>query len=92
MTTFDIYVKGIEERRARERNFAVNAELARRLRERTEAETLAALLSLTLFPAELARRLRERTEAETLAALLSLTLFPAETKAEARDPSGAAYA
>ena len=66
MTTFDIYVKGIEERRARERNFAVNAELA--------------------------RRLRERTEAETLAALLSLTLFPAETKAEARDPSGAAYA
>lgn len=66
MTTFDIYVKGIEERRARERNFAVNAELA--------------------------RRLRERTEAETLAALLYLTLFPAETKAEARDPSGAAYA
>ena len=66
MTTFDIYVKGIEERRARERNFAVNAELA--------------------------RRLRERTEAETLAVLLSLTLFPAETKAEARDPSGAAYA
>ena len=66
MTTFDIYVKGIEGRRARERNFAVNAELT--------------------------RRLRERTEAETLAALLSLTLFPAETKAEARDPSGAAYA
>ena len=66
MTTFDIYVKGIEERRARERNFAVNAELT--------------------------RRLRERTEAETLAALLSLTLFTAETKAEARDPSGAAYA
>ena len=66
MTTFDIYVKGIEERRARERNFAVNAELT--------------------------RRLRERTEAETLAALLSLTRFPAETKAEARDPSGAAYA
>ena len=66
MTTFDIYVKGIEERRARERNFAVNAELT--------------------------RRLRERTEAETLAALLSLTLFPAEPKAEARDPSGAAYA
>ena len=66
MTTFDIYVKGIEERRARERNFAVNAELT--------------------------RRLRERTEAETLAALLSQTLFPAETKAEARDPSGAAYA
>lgn len=66
MTTFDIYVKGIEERRARERNFAVNAELT--------------------------RRLRERTEAETLAVLLSLTLFPAETKAEARDPSGAAYA
>lgn len=66
MTTFDIYVKGIEERRARERNFAVNAELT--------------------------RRLRERTEAETLAALLSLTLFPAETKAEAMDPSGAAYA
>ena len=66
MTTFDIYVKGIEERRARERNFAVNAELT--------------------------RRLRERTEAETLVALLSLTLFPAETKAEARDPSGAAYA
>ena len=60
MTTFDIYVKGIEERRARERNFAVNAELTRRLRD--------------------------------LAALLSLTLFPAETKAEARDPSGAAYA
>mgnify|MGYP001125438247 CR=1 FL=1 len=27
MTTFDIYVKGIEERRARERNFAVNAVL-----------------------------------------------------------------
>ena len=66
MTTFDIYVKGIEERRARERNFAVNAELT--------------------------RRLRDRTERETLAALLSLTLFPAETKAEARDPSGAAYA
>ena len=65
MTTFDIYVKGIEERRARERNFAVNAELT--------------------------RRLRDRTETETLAALLSLTLFPAETKAEARDPSGAAY-
>lgn len=52
MTTFDIYVKGIEERRARERNFAVNAELTRRLRDRTETETLAALLSLTLFPAE----------------------------------------
>ena len=66
MTPFDIYVKGIEERRARERNFAVNAELT--------------------------RRLRDRTETETLAALLSLTLFPAETKAEARDPSGAAYA
>ena len=66
MTTFDIYVKGIEEPRARERNFAVNAELT--------------------------RRLRDRTETETLAALLSLTLFPAETKAEARDPSGAAYA
>ena len=66
MTTFDIYVKGIEERRARERNFAVNAELT--------------------------RRLRDRTETETLAARLSLTLFPAETKAEARDPSGAAYA
>ena len=66
MTTFDIYVKGIEERRARERNFAVNTELT--------------------------RRLRDRTETETLAALLSLTLFPAETKAEARDPSGAAYA
>ena len=31
------------------------------------------------------------SETETLAALLSLTLFPAETKAEARDPSGAAY-
>ena len=66
MTTFDIYVKGIEERRARERNFAVNAELT--------------------------RRLRDRTETETLAALLSLPLFTAETKAEARDPSGAAYA
>ena len=49
MWTFDEYVTEMEERRAREKRAAYNAELARGLRERTHGEAVAALYAALTF-------------------------------------------
>lgn len=49
-TAFDDYVGTLEREHQKRINRAMNAEIAYRLRTRTEEEALAALLSVTLFP------------------------------------------
>lgn len=49
MTSFDKYVAVLEETRQKELNRAMNAEIASRLKMRTEEDAYAALLSLSLF-------------------------------------------
>ncbi len=51
MTTFDLYVEGIEARRQKALNERMNEEIAARMRSRTEEEAYEALLSLSLFSA-----------------------------------------
>ena len=56
MTAENFSMREYEKRLIREHNEAVNMELVRRLRSRTEEEAMAALLSLTLFPERAAEK------------------------------------
>ena len=56
MTAGNFSMRKYEKRLIRERNESVNMELVRRLRNRTEEEAMAALLSLTLFPERAAEK------------------------------------
>ena len=56
MTAENFSMREYEKRLIRERNESVNMELVRRLRNRTEEEAMAALLSLTLCPERAAEK------------------------------------
>lgn len=65
MTNFDEYVAVMEQRRDREKLARMNAELQRRLRERTHEDTLAALFSSLRFTVGVADILPETIEAKS---------------------------
>ena len=50
MTNFDEYIQEMEVKRAKRKNAAYNAELKKRLQERTKEDAVAELYAALIFP------------------------------------------